>query len=75
MVQRTMPHTDVTVPDTFASSHIESTSYLPGAAAEHAATLKKQKYAVLSQTHEIVPLAIETSGVFNSEGFRVRQEN
>ena len=30
--------------------------------------LKKQKYAALSQTHEFVPLAIETSGVLNSEG-------
>ena len=59
---------DVTVSDTFATSHIASTSYLPGAAAEHAATLKKQKYAALSHTHEFVPLAIETSGVFNSEG-------
>ena len=59
---------DVTVPDTCAISHIASTSYLPRAAAEHAATLKKQKYAALSQTHEFVPLAIETSGVFNSEG-------
>ena len=39
-----------------------------GAAAEHAATLKKQKYAALSQTHEFVPLAIETSGAYNSEG-------
>ena len=35
---------DVTVPDTFATSHIASTSYLPGAAAEYTATLKKQKY-------------------------------
>ena len=62
---------DVTVSDTFASSHIASTSYLPGAAAEHAATLKKQKYAALSQTHEFVPLAIETSGAFNSEGWEL----
>ena len=59
---------DVTVPDTFATSHIASTSYLPGVAAEHAATLKQQKYAALSQTQEVVPLAIETSGAFNSEG-------
>ena len=35
---------DVTVPDTFfATSHIASTSYLPGAAAEHTAMVKKQK--------------------------------
>ena len=38
------------------------------AAAEHAAMLKKQKYAALSQTHEFVPLAMETSGVYNTEG-------
>ena len=30
---------DVTVPDTFATSHIVSTSYLPGAAAEQSATV------------------------------------
>ena len=59
---------DLTVPDTFATSYNASTSYLPGLAAEHAATLKKQKYTALSQTHEYVPLAIKTSGVFNSEG-------
>ena len=34
---------DVTVPDTFVTSHIASTSNLPEAAAEHATTLKKQK--------------------------------
>ena len=49
---------NVTVPDTSATSHVASTSYLPGSAAELAATLKKQKYAALSQTHEFVPLAI-----------------
>ena len=54
--------------DTCVTSHIASTSYLPGAATEHAVTLKKEKYAALSQTHEFVSLAIETSGVFNSEG-------
>ena len=68
MGQRRCLTWDVTFPDTIATSHIASTSYLPGAAAEHAATLEKQKYAALSQAHEFVPLAIETSGVFNSEG-------
>ena len=62
---------DVTFPDAFVTSYIASTSYLPGAAAEHAATLKKQKYAALSQTHEFVPLANDTSGVFNSEGLEL----
>ena len=37
--------------------------------------LKKQKYAALSQIHEFVPLAIETSGIFITEGFEVCQEN
>ena len=49
---------DVIVPDTFATSYIAPTSYLPGAAAEHTATLKKQRYAALSQTHKFVNLAI-----------------
>ena len=61
---------DVTVADTFATLHtIASTSYLPGAAAELAVTLKKQKRAALSLTHEFVPIAIETSRIFNSEGW------
>ena len=68
MDQTTVPNMDVTVPDTFTTLHIASTSYLPVTAAEHAATLKKQKYAAMSQIHEFVPLAIETSGVYNSEG-------
>ena len=46
---------DVTVPDTFATSHIASTFYLPGAAAEHAATLKKHKFAAVSQTLNSFP--------------------
>ena len=29
---------------------------------------RNKKYAALSQTHEFVPIAIETSSVFNSEG-------
>ena len=53
------------------TSHIASTSYVPGAAAEHVAMFKKQKYAALSQTHEFVPIAIETSGVFNSKGLKL----
>ena len=59
---------DATVSDIFATSHIASTSYLPGDTSEHAATLKKQKYAAVLQTHEFVLLAIESSGIFNSEG-------
>ena len=59
---------NVMVPNTFAASHFVSTSCLPGAAVEHMAMLKKQNYDDLSpQTHEFVSLAIETSGVFNSE--------
>ena len=68
MSQRTMHHMRCN-----SSGYIHDFTHcvnflLPGAAAEHAATLKKQKYATLSLIHEFVPLAIETSGVFNSEG-------
>ena len=53
---------DVTVPDTLAASHIEHTSLTAGAAAEHAAELKIQKYADLSTFYDFVPIAVETLG-------------
>ena len=47
---------------------------LSPAAAEHAMTLEKQKYATLSQTYEFVPPEIETSEVFNFEGLEFVKE-
>ena len=59
---------DVTCPDTLAASHLANSAYTVGAAAEHAATLKIQKYQTLAATHSFVPVAIETLGTFNAEG-------
>jgi hypothetical protein len=59
---------DVTVPDTFAASHITTTSLAAGSASEKAASLKTTKYADLLTTHLFVPIAIETSGCINQTG-------
>ena len=59
---------DVTVPDTFAASHLPATSLVAGSASEKAATLKTTKYMELQATHLFVPIAIETSGCFNQTG-------
>ena len=69
------PTWDVTVPDTFATSHIPSTSYLLGAAAERAETLKKQNYAALSQTNEIVLRSNWNKRCIKFWRVGVRQEN
>ena len=65
---------DVTVPDTYAASHINETSTKPAAAADRAAEIKKTKYQSLCQTHLFVPVAIETSGVFNHEAMEFLQD-
>ena len=67
---------DVTVPDTYADSHINSTSITAGAAANHAATAKPAKYANLTSTHIFVPFVIETSGAWtwNAQAFELTQE-
>jgi hypothetical protein len=59
---------DATCPDTFATSHISSTSQLAGAAANAAETNKKQKYSGLPQNVDFVPIGIETSGSWGEEG-------
>ena len=58
---------DVTVPDTYAKSHIEETAENAGAAATKAAVNKSTKYACLTSTHHFVQIAIETRGPWNSE--------
>jgi len=42
---------DVTVPDTYAESHIGSTATKPGAAAHKTAQNKRDKYSKLASTH------------------------
>ena len=65
---------DLTVPDTYTDSHINSTSITAGAAANHAATAKSAKYANLTSTHIFVPFVIET-GCVECSGHRVDPRN
>jgi len=53
---------DVTVPDTFAESHLSPTAAEQGAAAKQAADDKTAKYQGLEKTHIFLPVAIETAG-------------
>ena len=56
---------DVTVPDTFAQSHLSDTVTRAAAAADKAATNKTSKYTSLANTHIFMPLAVETGGPWN----------
>lgn len=58
---------DVTCPDTFAASHEAAATRVAGAVAEEAEERKKQKYNELTRTHHVIPLAIETAGVFGPD--------
>ena len=53
---------DITVPDTYAESHLHDTACRPGAAADKAAANKSSKYCDLAGTHLFFPVAIETAG-------------
>ena len=56
---------DVTVPDTYAESHIKDTMTSPGLAADQAAQQKMDKYSTLLSTHIFCPVAVETAGTWN----------
>src|SRR5215469_9554198 len=57
---------DVTVVDTLAPSYAQLSSISAGKAAERAADNKVSKYSSIVQTHDFVPLAIETLEPMNS---------
>jgi len=59
-----MSGTVTSVPDTMATSHVEATCTMAGAAADKAASNKK-KYSALQQTHLFVPVSVETMGSWN----------
>ena len=65
---------DVTVPDTYADSHIGNTSTKVGAAAQDAARKKVDKYANLAETHLFYPFAIETGGAWHDLAIELVQE-
>jgi len=58
---------DVTIPDTFAVSHIDATSTQAGSAANSAANSKTAKYADLTATYIFMPITIETAGSWNQQ--------
>ena len=59
---------DVTVTNTLASSYLQASPSRAGAAAELAASKKLDKYAELSKSYEVIPVAVETLGPMNSLG-------
>ena len=58
---------NVTVPDTYAASHLQLISTTACAAAEKAAVNKSTKYVAIAATHSFVPVAIETVPGANSQ--------
>ena len=50
----------MTVPDTYAASHLAETAESAGAAANKAAANKILKYSTLASTHHFVPIFTET---------------
>ena len=49
---------DITVPDTYAESHLQDTACRPGAAANKAAANKSSKYCDLAGTHLFFPIQL-----------------
>src|SRR6185369_11019075 len=65
---------DFTCADTFAPSHLPSTSTTAGAAASTAEVAKRRKYAHLEDRFHFVPVAVETTGVFGEDGFHLLEK-
>jgi hypothetical protein len=65
---------DATTPDTLAASQLQSMHGTADAVAAHAATLKLQKYNALAATQIVMPIAVETMGVWKMEGLNFTRE-
>jgi len=65
---------DATCPDTFAVSHLQSSSTQAGLAAAAAETKKTQKYADIIAGVDFSPVAIETSGVWGEQALILVKE-
>ena len=65
---------NVTVPDTFADSHLKDTSVIAGDAVNRAADLKCTKFTDITSTHIFAPIAIETSESWNEKAIETIQE-
>ena len=53
---------DVTVVDTLGAAYLSQSAITAASAAETAATRKRSKYAAIEQTHDFIPVALETLG-------------
>ena len=58
---------DATCPDTFAQSHVQSSSVSAGAAAAAAELKKRNKYSDMPPHIDFTPVAIDTSGVWGED--------
>jgi len=65
---------DVTIPGTYAESHIADTVSTPGAAAHQAAQHKITTYSKLASTHHFYPIVIETAGALDDMAIELVQE-
>ena len=65
---------DITVPDTYAESHLQDTACRPGAADDKAAANTSSEYCDLAGTHLFFPIAIETAGTWNQMAVELVQE-
>ena len=65
---------DVTVSDTYAESHIISTSAAAGAAAKRAAAIKITKYSDITCTHIFYAISIETAGSWDVQAVELMEE-
>jgi len=64
----------VSVPDTYAESHIADSVSTPGAAAHQAAQHNIAKYFKLASTHMLHPIVIETAGTWDGMAIELVQE-
>ena len=65
---------DITVPDTYAQSNFDSTSFQAGTAADNVVIAKTTKYTGITNTRIFIPVAIETGGSWNAEATALIQE-
>ncbi len=65
---------DATCPNTFAMSHLSSSSTTAGSAATTAETKKTQKYSDIISGVDFIPVAIETSGVWGEQALELVKE-
>ena len=66
---------DVTVPDTFAESHVKDTTVLAGAAENQAATSKTTKYMSIKTIHTFVPIAVKHRELGTTKPSRLRRRS